>query len=62
MGNQKTDNTMAKRKRKEGQRAICKTLHRKQNIEQHEPHSKPEEQTVPTPHVAPVVLLLLQTQ
>ena len=31
-----TDNTMAKRKRAKGQTTICKTLHRKLKIEQHE--------------------------
>ena len=30
--------TMAKRKRTKGQRTIYKTLHRKQKMEQHEPH------------------------
>ena len=45
---------------------ISKTLHRKLMIEQQE-HTKtgvnsgdPEEYAVPAPHVAPVVLLLLQ--
>jgi hypothetical protein len=34
----RTDNTMAKGKRTKGQTLIYKTLHRKQKIEQHEPH------------------------
>ena len=34
----RTDNTMAKRKRTKGQITIYKVLHRKQKIEQHEPH------------------------
>ena len=49
-----------------GQTMISKTLHRKLMIEQQE-HTKtgvnsgdPEEYAVPAPHVAPVVLLLLQ--
>ena len=36
--NQRTDNTMAKRQRTEGQKLIYKTLHRKLKIEQQEPH------------------------
>jgi hypothetical protein len=36
--NQRTDNTMAKRQRTEGQTMIYKTLHRKLKIEQQEPH------------------------
>jgi len=47
---------------------IYKTLHRKQTIEQHEPHWKsgmysgaPEKLAVPAPHVTPVVLLLNNT-
>ena len=46
---------------------ILKTLHRKLKIEQHETHSKPlvhscapDEQVVPAPYVAPVMLFLLQ--
>jgi hypothetical protein len=40
---QKTDNTMAKRQttqwpKEKGQTLIYKTLHRKQKIDQHEPH------------------------
>jgi len=37
---QKTDNTMAKRQRKntKGQTMIYRSLHRKQKIEQHESH------------------------
>jgi hypothetical protein len=34
-------NTMAKRKRTKGQTTIYKTLHRKQKMEQHEPHKQP---------------------
>jgi hypothetical protein len=39
--NGRTDNTMAKRNKKKtykGQTVICKTLHRKLKVEQHEPH------------------------
>ena len=35
----RTDNTMAKRKRTKRQTMIYKTIHRKLNIEQHEPQS-----------------------
>ena len=56
---------MAKRKiKRNGQIMIYKTLHRKLNIEKHEPHLRsgvhtdaPEEQAVPTPLVAPIVFL-----
>jgi hypothetical protein len=34
--NRRTDNTVVKRKRSEGHTTICKTLHRKLKIEQHE--------------------------
>ena len=49
-----------------GQTTIYKTLHRKLNIEQQIPtkpgvnSDAPEGLAVPAPHVAPVVLLLLQ--
>ena len=45
-----------------------KTLHGKQTIEHHEPHKKlvfscaSEGKAVPSPHVAPVMLLLLKPQ
>jgi hypothetical protein len=63
---------MTKRQRTKGQTTICKTLHRKIKIEQHvmyKPQQKPgmnsgapEGYAVPAPHVAPGVLLLLQTR
>ena len=56
---------MNKRKRTKGQTIIYKTLHRKLEIEQHEPHYKPRVNSgapgglaVPTSQVASVVLLL----
>ena len=67
----RTDNTMTKRKRRKGQTMIYKTTHRKPKAEQHERHQKSERvsthvlrkgETVPAPHVAPVVLLWLQTR
>jgi hypothetical protein len=36
--NRRTDNTMAERKRTQGQTTIYKTPHRKLKIEQHKPH------------------------
>ena len=39
--NQRTDTTIAKRKRTKGQTTIFKTLHIKLKIEYHEPHKKP---------------------
>ena len=50
-----------------GQTMIYKTLHRKLKIKQHTPHKHwmnscvPEEITIPVPLVAPVVLLLNDT-
>jgi hypothetical protein len=47
-----------------GQTMIYKTLHRKPKIEQHIPHQEPmvntgapEEETVPAPHVTPIVYM-----
>ena len=36
----RADNSMVKRKRTKGQTMICKTLHRKLKIEEHEPNYK----------------------
>jgi hypothetical protein len=59
-----TGNIMANRKGTKGQTTIYKILHIKLKIEQHEPHWKPgvnpgapEGWAVPTPLVAPVVLI-----
>jgi len=59
---------MAKRKRT-GQTMILKTLHRKLNIEQHEPVFKtglisgaPERKAVPVPLVAPIVILVISRE
>ena len=67
--NRRTDNIMTKRKGTKRQTMIYITLHRKIKIEQHEPYWKlevnwgaPEGWAVSVPHVAPVVLLLLQTR
>ena len=66
--NRKTDNTMTERKRTKGQTTIYKTLDRKLQIEQHEPHLKPgvnsgapEGSAVHVPNATPVVLLLNDT-
>ena len=54
-----TDNTMAKRKGTKGQTLICKALHRRLKIEQHEPHKNGDEikcsGRVPAPPVVPII-------
>ena len=56
-----TDNTMDKKKRTEGKTMIYKTIHRKLQLEQHEPHLKPRENKfVPeglAVHSPPIVFL-----
>jgi hypothetical protein len=65
----RTDNTLTKWKRTKGQKAIYKTLHRKQDrttrtsLNNRDVNSgAPKGLAVPSPHVTPVLLLHLQTR